>query len=101
MVGDPVRAVGVGDVDLNDHQIRCVVERERFHMLVHNHGAVVRRQIGGERGQAQRREERVLNRTPVRIGGLSERGQDELDVSGRERRRELLSCIAVSKVAQR
>jgi hypothetical protein len=43
VVRNPIRPIGVGDVNLNYHQVRCVVECERLHMFVHNHGVVVSR----------------------------------------------------------
>ena len=80
VVGDLVRAVCVGDVDLDDDEVGRVVERERLDVLVDDDDLVVRREIGSERGEAEGREQRVLDGTPVRIGSLSKRGQDELDV---------------------
>ncbi len=77
-IGDPVRASRVGDVDLDDDEVRQIVGVDRRHVLVHDHGLVVRPQRGGQRGEAEGREEGVFNRTPVRAGGLGERRQDEL-----------------------
>jgi hypothetical protein len=76
-VGQPVRAAGVGDVDLNHHEIRPVVELQRRHVLVFEHGFVAGRQIRGQGGEAERRKERVLDGPPVRAGRLGEGGEDE------------------------
>ena len=55
------------------------LKREWLDVFVDDDGVVVWREIGGERGEAERREQRVLDGTPVGIGGLGERGQDEFD----------------------
>ena len=52
-----VRPPGIGDVDLNHHEIRPIVEREPRHVLVLDHGFVVRREIRGQRGEPEGREE--------------------------------------------
>ncbi len=57
VVGDLVGAVGIGDVDLDDDEIGSVVEGERLNMLVDDDSVVVGREVGGERCQAERREE--------------------------------------------
>jgi hypothetical protein len=79
VIGETVGAVGVGDVDLDDDQVRTVVGVEPLDVLVDNHGVVVGRQIRGERGEAERREQRVLDRTPVRAGRFGQGREDELD----------------------
>ena len=78
VVGDAVGAARVGDVDLDDDEVGRVVGVERRDVLVHQHRLVVGPEIGRERGQAERREQRVFDRTPVRAGGLGQRRQDEL-----------------------
>jgi len=78
VVGDPVRAQGVGDVNLNQHEIRPVVDVQRCHVLVHQHRFVVRIEEGRERGQPEWRKQGVLDRTPVWIGGFGEGRQDQL-----------------------
>ena len=79
VVREPVGAPRVGDVDLDDDEIGTVVEIERRDMLVLDDRLVVRSEIGGERGQTERRKERVLDRPPVRAGRFGQRRQDELD----------------------
>ena len=76
-VGDLVGAARAGDVDLDRHQVGRVSGRERLNVLVGDFRFVLRRQIGGERGQAERRKERVLDRAEERAGGLGERRKDE------------------------
>ena len=34
VIGNPIRAIGVGDVDLDDDQVRVIVEIERLDVLV-------------------------------------------------------------------
>src|SRR5687767_4188127 len=77
MVGDAVGAVRVGDVDLNDDEVRAIVQVERLYMLVLNRGLDVGVEIGRQRGQSERRKERVLDRPPVRARGLGQRRKDE------------------------
>jgi hypothetical protein len=78
-IGQPVGAIGVGDVDLDDNQVRDIVECQRLDMLVLDDRAIVRIEIGGERGKAERRKQRVLDRPEERTGRLGQRRQDELD----------------------
>src|ERR1700722_2205200 len=80
MIGNPVRPVCIGDVNLDHDQLRRVTKRERLHMLVHNGGVVIGREVGGERGQAQRRKQRILDGAPIRIARLFQGGQNEFDV---------------------
>jgi len=56
-IREPVRATGVRDVDLNHHQVRPVVELQGRDVLVFEHGLIVRRQIGGEGREAERRKQ--------------------------------------------
>lgn len=77
-VGESVSAARVRDVDLDDDEVGRVVGVERRDVLVHQHRLVLRPEIGRERGKAERREQGVLDRTPVRAGGLGQRRQDEL-----------------------
>ena len=82
VISDAIGAAGVGDVDLNDDEIGLVVEGQGLDVLVNDGRLVVGRQVGGERGETERREERVLDRPPERAGGLGERRKDELDGEG-------------------
>src|SRR5262249_58836723 len=75
-VGQGVCALRVGDVDLNRHQVRLIVGRQRRDVLVFDRRLVVRPQVGGERRQAERRKERGLHGPPGRAGGLGQGGQD-------------------------
>jgi hypothetical protein len=78
MVCELVGAVRIGDVDLDHHQIRRVVDSERLYVLVLDDSMVIRGQIRSKGRESQRREQRVLDRSPVRIGRLSQRGENEL-----------------------
>jgi len=69
MIRKAIRAGGGRDVDLDDDEIRRVVEVERFDVLVLNLHVVVL-QVRGERREAERRKERVLDRTKERTGRL-------------------------------
>ena len=85
-------ASGVGDVDLNRHQIRTIVGRQRADMLVHDRGLVVRVEVGGEGGEPERGEQRVFDRPPVGTGGFGQRRQDQLDPQRPGRRRGRGAC---------
>ena len=52
---------------------------EAGHVLVFELSAISGIEIGGERGEAKGRKERVLDRTEEWAGGLGQRRQDELD----------------------
>ena len=77
-VGDLVGAARAGDVDLDDDQVRRVVHAQALDVLVGDLGVVVGRKVGGQGGEPERREERVLDGPEERAGGFGERGQDEL-----------------------
>ena len=47
VVGDPVGAVGVGDVDLDDDEIGGVVYSQRLDVFVDDEGGVIGREICG------------------------------------------------------
>ena len=72
-----VRAMRIGDVDLDQHEVRRVVGVEARHVLVDDDGPVFRRQVRRQRGEAERREERVLDGAPVGTRGFGERGKHE------------------------
>jgi len=50
-----------GDVDLNHHEIRRVVQVEHLHVLVLDGHVGLLAKVRGQRGQAERREQRVLD----------------------------------------
>ena len=79
VVGDRVGAARVGDVDLNDDEVGTIVELQPRHVLVFDHGFVVRPQVGRQRRQPERRKQRVFDRAPVRAGGFGQRREDEFD----------------------
>jgi hypothetical protein len=79
VVGQLVGAPRRGDVDLDHHQVRLVGEVDLLHVLVGHRHLVVRVEVPGERGQAERREQRVLDRTEERRGRLGQGRQDHLD----------------------
>ena len=95
-VGERVGAARVGDVDLNGDEIGTVVAWSGRDVLVDDLGLVVWVEVGGERGQAERREQRVFDRPPVRAGGFGQGRQDELHAQAvpMERHRELLEIRA-------
>jgi hypothetical protein len=78
VVGDAIRAIRVRDVDLNQDEIRLVIKIKLLHVLVHEDSVVVRAEERRQRGKAERREQRVLDGTPIGAGCLRERGQNEL-----------------------
>lgn len=79
VVSDAVSAVGVGDVDLNDDQIGGVVDGERLDVFVDDEGVVIRREICGEGSEPERREEGVLDGTPIRACCFCEGRENEFD----------------------
>ena len=79
VIGQPVGAPRVRDVDLDDYEIRPIVSGQRLDVLVDDLGLVVRPQVRGKRGEAERREERVPDWPPEGAGGLRQRREDELD----------------------
>jgi hypothetical protein len=79
-VRDRVGAKGIGDVDLDDDQVRGVLDRQALDVLVNDRGLVVVVQIGGQCCEAERREQRVLDRPPVRARRFGQGGQDEFSL---------------------
>ena len=79
MVRQAISAVGVGDVDLDDHQIRLVVQVERLDVLVLQGDLVIFIQITRQGSQPERREERIFDRSPEGAGGFGQSGQYQLD----------------------
>jgi hypothetical protein len=77
-VGQCVGAPRVRDVDLDDDEVWAVVVSTRSTCSSTIDGLVVVTQVGSERGEAERRKQRVLDRTPERTGRFSQRRQDEL-----------------------
>src|SRR5215831_1013453 len=80
MVGELVRAIGRRDVDLDDDKVRFVVQAQALDVFVLNLDLIVVAQIAGQRGQAERWEERVFDRPEERAGGLRQCRQDHLDL---------------------
>ena len=65
VVGNAIGPVGIGHIHLYAHQVRLVVERQPLHMLVHDLHFVVVAKVGSQRGQPQRRKQRVLDGAPI------------------------------------
>lgn len=78
MVGQFVRPPRGRDVDLDHHQVRLVGQVHLLHVLVGQRHLVVRAEISGQRGEPERREQRVLDRPEERGRGLGQGGQDHL-----------------------
>ncbi len=78
VVGQGVGPVGVGDVHLDHHEVGGIVQVEFFHVFVLEGGLVVGGEVGGQRRQAQRREQGILDGAPVRAFGLGKRRKDKL-----------------------
>ena len=79
VVGDAVGPIGIGDVGLDHHEIRPVVEGERLDMFVHENRLFVWREKRRERGEAERWKQRVLDRTPIGAGRFGQGGKNQLD----------------------
>src|SRR6185503_3326106 len=58
---------------------------EWHHVLVDDLDLVVGVEVTGERSEAERRKERVLDRAEMRARGFGERRQDQLDLHGTSR----------------
>ena len=67
---------------LHHDEVGLVVERQLLDVLVLELDLVVRVEVAGERGQPERREERVLDRPETRAVRLEQRRQDERHVHG-------------------
>jgi hypothetical protein len=81
-VGQPIRAIRVGDVDLNDDEVRTIVGGQGLDVLVDEHRLVVGPQVRGKRREAKRREKRILDRPPEGTCRLGQCRKDELDAQG-------------------
>jgi hypothetical protein len=64
VVRDPIRTVGGRDVNLDDHHVRVVIEPEALYVFILNLDLVFVAQVTGECGEAERREQRVLDWPP-------------------------------------
>ncbi len=80
MVGQTIRPPRRRDVDLDDDQVRAVLELQPLDMLVLNFHVIVVAHVPGERGETERRKQRILDRTPEGARGFGERRQDHLDL---------------------
>src|ERR1700748_494862 len=69
-IRDLVRAMSIGDVDLDDYQVRRIIKLERFHMFIEDDCLVTRGKISSQCGQPQGRKQRISNGTPIRISRL-------------------------------
>jgi len=70
VISDAIRAIGVRDVDLDDYEVRVVVQIEFFDMFVLKRDIKFRIQVGSESRQAKRRKQRVLDWPPVGAGSF-------------------------------
>src|SRR5262245_48016055 len=57
MIGNSIGTVRGRNVDLNDHEVRCVVDVEPFDMFVRDADLIIRMKIGRQSRQAQRRKQ--------------------------------------------
>ena len=82
-VGDGVRAVGGGDIDLDDHQVGPVIGIKRFiqpfYVLIQNGNLVIRVQVSRQSGQPEGRKQAVFDGAPEGAFRLGERRQDQFD----------------------
>ena len=61
VIGNPIGAIGVGDVDLDHHQVRLIVEVERLDVFVLQRDVERGIEIRRQRREAERRKKRVLD----------------------------------------
>src|SRR5688572_2259559 len=78
VVGDAIRALRGRNVDLNDDEIRRIMQVERLNVLVLNLDVGAVSQICGQGSETEWWKQRVFDRSPVRAGRLRKRGQDHL-----------------------
>jgi hypothetical protein len=79
MIGKRVCPSRAGDVDLNHHQVRTIVEPETRDMFVLDRCCIVRLQVRGERGEPERRKQRILDWSPVGTARFGQGRENELD----------------------
>jgi hypothetical protein len=94
LVSDAIGAVCRGDVDLDHDQVRPVIQLKRLDMFVLDFSLIAIVQVPGERREAKRREQRVLNRAPQRARRLHQSGQDEFDLHWRSSTPARMGCAA-------
>ena len=82
VIGDLVRTAGVRDVDLDDDQLRVVIQGQGLDVLVDDDGLVLGVEVGRQRRQAEGWEEAVLDRSEEWALCLGEGRKDELDLHG-------------------
>ena len=82
MVGNAISPVGIRHIHLYTHQVRFVVERQLFHMLVDNLHVIVIAKVGCQRGQPQRWEQRVLDGPPIGALGFLQGRQNHFYFHG-------------------
>ena len=87
VIRDPIGALGVGDVDLDHDQVGAIagIGVKVLDMFVDDHRLVFGSQVGGQRGQTERRKQGVLDRAPIGAGGLGQRGKDQSDAKAARR----------------
>jgi len=77
-VGDFIRAPSRRDVNLNDNQLRLIVEAQPLDVLVCEGHFIVVAEICRQRCQPQGREQRVLHGAEQWTGGFRQSGKDHL-----------------------
>ena len=81
VIGDPIGAIGIGDVDLDHDQVGLIVQVKRLDMFVLERDVEGGIEIRRQRREAERWKQRVLDGAPVGAGGFGERGKDQFDAS--------------------
>src|SRR4029453_10927745 len=81
MVGDPVRTISIGDVNMNNHQVRLIVEVELLNVLILQGDLEVRIEIRSQRCQTKRGKKGVLDWSPEGTRSLGQRRQNTFDAS--------------------
>jgi hypothetical protein len=80
VVGDGVSAIGVGHINLNQHQVWSVIQGQRLDVLINQQNIVVRRQKRRQGCQPQWWKQRILDGPPKWRTSLSKGRQDEFDL---------------------
>src|SRR5258708_25411834 len=79
VVGEFVRTPRRRDVDLDHDQVGLVIQAKLFDVLVTDRDFIAIVQVGGQGGEAERREQRILDGPEEWTRGFGQRGQDHLD----------------------
>jgi hypothetical protein len=79
VIGNSIRPVSIRNVDLNNYEIRLIVQVKLFYVLILQRNFKIGVEVSRERGQSEGREQRVFNRSPKGTGGFGQSRQNQFD----------------------